>query len=260
MKILGELIRTNKSQKPKKTMNTQITINQLTELKLNGMAQAYQGILSLPILDQPTLHTAIAQITEAELQNRTHRKTQMFLKLSKLRYDALLEQIHCNVQRNFTKENLMALADCRFIDDAKNILITGATGCGKSYLACALGKQACALGYKTLYFGVARFIESIKQAKIEGTYNKLMNQLQKIDLLILDDFGLHPLDSGIRLAIFQILEDRYDRKSLIITSQLPVNRWYEYIDDPTLADAIMDRMAVNAHRIELKGESLRKKN
>jgi DNA replication protein DnaC len=153
----------------------------------------------------------------------------------------------------------MKLADGLFIERAENILITGATGCGKSYLACALGRQICSLGHRVLYFGMNRFLERVSQSKLDGTFIKLLNQIEKTHLLILDDFGLTPLDNISRLAILQILEDRYGKKSIMITSQLPVVKWYDFIGEPTLADAIMDRLAVNAHRIELKGESLRKK-
>lgn len=241
-------------------MNTQITLDNLAKLNLRGMAKVYTGILSMPIHEHPSMDHLMARLTQAELQERADRKTQLFLKVSKLRYNAILENIYCNVQRNFTKENLMALADCRFIDRAQNILITGATGCGKSYLACALGRQACTLGYKTAYFGMARFIEKIAQSKLDGTYVKFINYLDKTKLIILDDFGLHPMDTNTRLALLQIMEDAYAKRSIIVTSQLPVANWYEYLDDPTIADAIMDRLAVNASKIELKGESLRKKN
>jgi len=153
----------------------------------------------------------------------------------------------------------MTLADGLFIDRAENILITGATGCGKSYLACAIGRQVCSLGYRVIYFGMNRFLEKVSQSKLDGTFIKMLNQIEKTHLLIFDDFGLTPLDNISRLALLQILEDRYGKKSIIITSQLPVVKWYDFIVEPTLADAIMDRLAGNAHRIELKGESLRKK-
>jgi len=241
-------------------MNTQITLDYLTKLKLPGMVKTYQAMLSMPVHEQPSIHELMARMAEAELQERVNKKTEMFLRLSKLRYNAVLEQVHCNTQRDFTKENLLALVDCSFINRSENILITGATGCGKSYLACALGRQACALGYKTIYFGMTRLIEKITQSKLDGSYVKFINLLEKTNLIILDDFGLHPLDTTLRLALLQILEDGYGKKSIIITSQLPVNKWYEYIEEPTLADAIMDRLAVNATKINLKGESLRKKN
>ena len=130
---------------------------------------------------------------------------------------------------------------------------------GKSFLACAIGRQACTLGYRTLYFGINRFLENITLSKLDGTYIKLLNKIEKTSLIIIDDFGLHPLDGTTRRAILQILEDRYGRKSTIIVSQLPVESWYEYIGESTISDAVMDRLAGNAHRFELKGDSLRKK-
>lgn len=239
-------------------MNTQETVGQLKQLKLKGMMQAYEALLSLPTHQQLTLHQAVARLTEAEIQHRSHRRTQMYLKLSKLRYNAVLENIQCSEQRNFTKDQLAYFADGTFIERGENVLITGATGCGKSYLACALGRLSCELGYKVLYLGMTRFLERINQGKLEGNYLKLLNQIEKNNLLILDDFGLHPLDNTTRLALLQILEDRYGAKSLIVTSQLPVKAWFEYINEPTLADAIMDRLSANANKVELKGESLRR--
>lgn len=240
-------------------MNTQITLDHLSELKLQGMARAYQAVLSMPVQDQPSLNQFMARLAEAEIQHRTQKKTEMFLLQSKLRYNAVLEQVYCNVNRNLSRENLMAIADCSFIERSENLLITGATGCGKSFLACAIGRQACTFGYRTLYFGINRFLEKISSSKLDGSFIKLLNQIEKTHLLILDDFGLHPLDTVTRLALLQIMEDRYGKKSVIITSQLPIAKWYEYIGESTIADAIMDRLAVNAHRIDLKGESLRKK-
>ena len=241
-------------------MNTQITIDHLTQLKLHGMVRAYETILSMPVQDQPSISQFLARLVEAENLDRARKKTEMYLLQSKLRYNAVLEQVHCNDARNLSKERLMTIADCSFIDRAENLLITGATGCGKSYLACAIGRQACSFGYRTMYFGINRFLERISCSKLDGTFIKLLNQIEKTHLLILDDFGLHPLDTVTRLALLQMLEDRYGKKSVIITSQLPVAKWYEYIGETTIADAIMDRLAVNAHRFELKGESLRKKN
>lgn len=239
-------------------MNNKQTLDQLTSLKLSGMAKAYQALMSMPLHEQLNPHEAVARLAEAELQHRTHAKTQMFLRLSKLRYNAVLEQIHCSPERNLGNEVLAQLADCSFIERAENVLITGATGCGKSYLACALGRQACTMGYKVLYLGMARLLEKVAHAKLEGTYVKMLNQMEKVQLIILDDFGLQQLDNNLRLALLQMLEDRYGKKSVIITSQLPVGKWHEYIGEPTLADAIMDRMTANAHKIELKGESLRR--
>jgi DNA replication protein DnaC len=240
-------------------MNVQTTVDQLRKLKLQGMLRVYETSIAAPLHEQVSADMLVARMAEAELQYRTNKKTELYLRQSKLRYHAVLEQVYCNAERNISMEQLMKLADGLFIDRAENILITGATGCGKSYIACALGRQACALGYRVLYFGMNRFLEKVTQSKLDGTFIKLLNQIEKMHLLILDDFGLTPLDNVSRLAILQILEDRYGKKSTIITSQLPVMKWYEYIAEPTLADAIMDRLAGNAHRIELKGESLRRK-
>lgn len=239
-------------------MNTQATLDQLRQLKLHGMAQAYDGTLTLPSKEQPTANELLARLTEAEMQYRTFQKTQIYLRLSKLRYDAVLDQVQCSPARNFTRDQLLSLSDCSFIQRAQNILITGATGSGKSYLACALGRQACMLGYRVIYFGMNRLLEQIGQSKLDGTFLKLLNQMEKAHLLIFDDFGLNPLENIVKLALLQLLEDRYDRKSTIITSQLPISKWYEYLGEPTVADAIMDRLSANADRIELKGESLRK--
>lgn len=240
-------------------MNHQITLNQLHELKLKGMANTYQVVLAMPVGQQPSLHQFIARLSEAEIQHRKQVKTASYLKLSKLRYDAVLEQVHCNAGRNLSSDQLLSVADCAFIQRAENILITGATGCGKSYLSCAIGRQACTFGYRTLYLGMNRFLEKISQTKLDGTYVKLLNQIEKTDLLILDDFGLQPLNSIARLALLQMLEDRYGKKATIISSQLPVDKWHTCIGDSTVADAILDRLSGNAHRFELKGESLRNK-
>ena len=229
------------------------------QLKLHGMAQAYGTTLTLPSHELPTAHELMALMVDAEQNSRTHQRTQLYLKLSNLRYDAVLENLQCSPTRNLARNQILALADCAYIQRAENILISGPTGCGKSYLACAFGRQACTLGYKALYLGMNRFTEKLALSKLEGSYIKLLNQIEKVPLVILDDFGLTPLENQVRVALLQVLEDRYGKRSTIITSQLPVNKWHQYINEPTLADAIMDRLSGSAHRFELRGESLRKK-
>jgi DNA replication protein DnaC len=235
------------------------SLQSMKRIKLNGMAAAYEAILGLPVNQQPQAHELIAALIDAERQHRQHRRMEMFLRLSKLRYAATLPDIECSPQRNLTKEQLAQLADAAYIERGENILITGATGCGKSFLACALGHQACVLGYRTLYFNLNRLTEQIAIAQADGTLIKWLNRMKKAPLIILDDFGLQPISHHVKLVILQILEDRYEQAATIISSQLPVAKWYEYLDEPTLADAILDRIIPRAHRIELTGKSRRKK-
>lgn len=240
-------------------MDTQSTLESLQHLKLHGMANRYEAVLAQPVHQQPDHHTLLALLAEAESLYRLNKRTEMYLKLSKLRYNAMPEQVHCGKGRGLEKEQLIVLCDGMFITRAENVLISGATGCGKSYLSCSLGTQACKLGFRTLYYSMNRFMEALAASKLDGSYIRWLNQIAKMPLLILDDFGLQQMDHPTKLALLQILEDRYGNGSTIITSQLPVSKWYEYINEPTIADAILDRLTASAHKIELKGESLRKK-
>lgn len=240
-------------------MNQQATLEQLRELKLHGMARRYEAVLSTPLHEGPEPHELIALLSEAENAYRLHQRTQLYLRLSRLRYQASPEQIQCSAARGITKEMLLTLCDGSYIGKSENLLVTGATGSGKSFLACALGRQACMQGQRCLYYSMNRFVEALAAARLDGSYIKWLNQIQKTPLFILDDFGLQPLSHDMKLTLLQILEDRFLVGSTIITSQLPVAKWYEYINEPTLADAICDRLTANAHKIELKGESLRKK-
>ena len=240
-------------------MNTNQTLQQMQLLRLQGMHHAYRSQLELPMNQQLESHDLVAQLVQSEQLSRANEKTAYYLKLAKLRLPATIEQIECAAGRNLTKQQLAVMAEGRYLQQGENVLITGSTGCGKSYLACALGHQACLQGYKTTYLNMNRLIEKVTLSKLDGSYIKLLNHLEKQTLIILDDFGLQNLTQEIRLTLLQLLEDRYGKKSIIITSQLPIAKWYEYINDPTLADAILDRLTANAHRIELKGESLRRK-
>lgn len=240
-------------------MNNSQTLEQLKALRLSGMYDHYKHLLNLPAHEHPDAHQLLAMIVQAEQLWRTNRKTERYIKEARFRYVAALESLDFHPDRQLEKTLIYALADCNFIGKGENILITGATGCGKSYLATAFGQQACSMGYKSLYLSLPKLNEQLLMSRADATYQKLLNKLARPDVLLLDDFGLAPVDQQLRLALLQILEDRYAQKSIIITSQLPVNAWYDYLGDPTLADAIMDRMSARAHRIELHGPSLRKK-
>lgn len=228
-------------------------------MRLAGMHHAYRSQLDLPLNQQLETHDLVAHLVQSEELMRANEKTAYYLRLAKLRLPASVEQIECSASRNLTKQQLALLTEGNYLQQGENILITGSTGCGKSFLACALGHQACIQGYKTTYLNMNRLIEKVTLSKLDGSYIKLLNHLERQTLIILDDFGLQPMTQEIRLTVLQLLEDRYGKKSIIITSQLPVPKWYDYINDPTLADAIMDRLTANAIRIELKGESMRRK-
>jgi len=234
------------------------TLESMRQMKLGGMASNYEAILELPVNQHPDNHELIAQLIDAEELYRSNKKMNMYIRLSKLRYSASLVHIDYAVKRNLKKEQITKLADGAYINRSENILITGATGCGKSYLACALGNQACIIGKRTLYFNLNRLTEEVALAKTDGTLIKWLNRIKKAQLIILDDFGIQPLTQSVLLIILQIFEDRYEKGSTIICSQLPVAKWHPYLADPTIADAILDRIVPNSHRIELKGKSMRK--
>ena len=234
-------------------MLTNQTVQQLQQLKLQGMALSYQAQLEIPVHQQMDSHELIAHLAQSELLTRTNERTAYYLKLAKLKLNAIPESIECSSTRNITKQQLNTLLQGQYIQSGEPVLITGPTGSGKSYLACALAYQACLMGHRTVYFNMNRFIEKILLAKLDGSYLKQINHFERTPLIIFDDFGLQALDQHSKLALLQILEDRYAKKSVIITSQLPVAKWYEFINEPTIADAIMDRLTAKAHRIELKG-------
>lgn len=239
-------------------MNRQSTLETMRTLRLTGMANRYQSILEMPIHQQPDASIILAQLIEAEDLYRNNRKMISAVKNARFRYQANLNDIICTGERNLSKDTLAALSDCSFIDRGENIIITGATGCGKSFLASAIGYQACLKGKKVAYFSLPKLLSKLKSDKLDGGFRKELERLETKNLLILDDWGLTPLDIQARLALLQIVEDRHNKYATIITSQLPVSVWHQYINENTIADAILDRIIHQAHRIDLKGESLRK--
>jgi len=212
-----------------KPMNREQTLHQLIELGLHGMAEGYEAIIKLPINKQPEGHMMLAQLAEKEYYNKKNKRQELYLKLSKLRYKSTLEDVTCSPKRNLSKETLTNLADCMYIK---------------------MGYEACAKGIKAMYFNMNKLTEQILLSKVDGTYLKLLARLEKYPLLVLDDFGLQTINKELALAILQILEDRYNKKSTIIVSQLPVDKWAQVISDPTIGDAIVDRIIYNAHRTE----------
>lgn len=239
-------------------MNRDDIIRGLKKLKLQGMASEAEGLLRIPVNMRPSMEITLQKLIEAETRTRDDNRTSRLLKAAKLRFKANVEDIKCSVERNLTQEQLGSLVDCNFVRNGENLLITGQSGCGKSFIACALGYQACTLGMKTLYLSMNHFVEILRKHAALGQKEEFIQSFEKIDLIIFDDFGLHEMDAQTRIMLLTLLEDRYERKSLIITSQLDVSMWYDYIAEPTLADAIMDRLINTSHHIELKGQSMRK--
>jgi len=234
-------------------------LNQMSYMKLHGMLRSYQAMLDTNQHHDLTHDEVINILIQSEWEDRENKKIGRHLRLAKFRYAATIEEINFTASRGLDKTQVLRLSDGSFIKKKENILITGATGVGKSYLSSALGHQACQLGYRTLYFNTQKLFGKLKMLKADGSYPREMSRIEKYDLLILDDFGLAPLDNIARMMLLEIIEDRHSSKSTIISSQLPVAKWYEVIGESTVADAILDRMVHTAHRIELKGESLRKK-
>ena len=239
-------------------MNNVATLEKMKQMRLSGMATAFQTAIETRSNQDMTADDLLSYLIESEYEERNNRKIKRSLETARFRYQASVEEINFHNQRNLDKNNFLRLADLTFIENKENIIITGKTGVGKSYLSSALGHKACINGYKVMYFNTGKLFSKLKMSGADNTYIKEIKKIEIQDLIILDDFGLHPLDNQTRLYLLEILEDRHGKKSTIITSQLPVTNWYEIIEDSTIADAILDRMVHTSHRIELNGESLRK--
>lgn len=239
-------------------MNTE-TLELMKKMRLHGMHRAFKTSIENGKTEEATPDELVSLLLQSEYDERANRKLERGLMNARFRYKSSIEEIDYNPKRGIDKNQLHRFADGTFIAKKENILITGSTGTGKSFLCSALGHQACLLGYKVLYTNATRLFAQLKMAKADGSAIKEMNKMEKQDLLIIDDFGIQPFDAASRLSLLEIIEDRHGKRSTILTSQLPVKQWYDVIGDKTIADAILDRIVHDAHRIELKGESLRKK-
>lgn len=235
------------------------TLQKMRQLKFFGMVRAFKTSMEQDKLKSMTADDLIAFLIESEWDDRNNRRITRNLRNAHFRYKTGIEQIDFENNRNLDKNQIMRFVECKFIDKAENILITGSTGIGKSFIASAIGNQACMLNYNVLYTNTAKLFTKLKMSKADGSYIKEIARIEKQDLLILDDFGINPFDNLSRSFLMEIIEDRHGKHSTIITSQLPVSGWYDVIAEKTIADAILDRIVHDAHRIELEGESLRKK-
>lgn len=234
------------------------TLEKLYSLRLWGMARGWEEQMRMPDLRELAFEERFGLLVDREMTERRDLRLRVRLKTARLRLTASVEDIDFRQPRGLDKGLLLELASCAWIKERQNVLITGPTGVGKSYLACALGNKACREGYRTLYTRLPRLLQELHIARGDGRYGKVLASLARTDLLLIDDWGLAPLDDHGRRDILEILEDRHDVRSTIVSGQLPVSGWHEMIGDPTLADAILDRLVHNAHKIELKGESMRK--
>jgi DNA replication protein DnaC len=237
----------------------ELTLQKMKQMKFYGMVRAFRTSTENGSMAQMTSDEMVSLLITSEWDDRNNRRIERQMRNARFRYKANIEQLHFDINRNLDKNQLMRMADCTFIQRKENLLITGSTGIGKSYIASAIGNQACTLGYKVLYANTTKLFTRLKMAKADGSYIREIAKIERLDLLILDDFGLQPLDASNRSVLMEIVEDRHGNRSTIITSQLPVAQWYEVIGEQTVADAILDRIVHDAHRMDLVGESLRRR-
>jgi DNA replication protein DnaC len=239
-------------------MLTHPTLEKLLALRLFGMARAFEDQQRLPEIESLSFEERLGLLVDREMTDRENRRLKTRLRQARLRQQAALEDVDFRHPRGLDKSLIAQLSSCRWVDQHHNILITGPTGCGKTFLACALAHKACREGYTVRYLRLPRLFQDLQIAKGDGRYPKLLAALAKTDLIVLDDWGLAPLTDEQRRDLLELLEDRHGLRSTLVAAQLPVDKWHARIGDPTLADAILDRLIHNAYKIPLKGDSMRK--
>lgn len=234
------------------------TIEKLYAMKLNGMADAFQQQLQQPDINELCFEDRFALLVDRQWTFKEDRRMKRLLGNAKLKINGCIEDIDYKTPRGLDKSVILRLADCHWILNAQNVIITGATGVGKTYLACALANRACRMGYSAFYIRIPRLFQELAIARADGSYPKIIKKLTKAKVLILDDLGLVPMTAPERRDLLEVIEDRHGLASTIVSTQLPIEDWHENIRDPTIADAILDRLIHNAHKINLKGGSMRK--
>lgn len=239
-------------------MLTHPTLDKLQRLKFIGMATALAEQMTMPDIEELAFEERLGFLVDREITERDNRRLSSRLRRARLKHNAALEDIDYRHPRGLDKSLIQSLAACQWVTEHLNILLTGPTGIGKTWLACALAHKACREGYTALYLRLPRLLQDMAIAKADGRYPKLLTSLAKTDVLILDDWGLAKLTAENRRDLLEILEDRHGVRSTLATSQFPIDKWHDIIGDPTLADAILDRLVHNAYKINLKGGSMRK--
>ena len=234
------------------------TLEKLYHMKLNGMAEAFKEQILQPDLAQMSFEERFALLVERHWTWKEDRRMKRLLSLAKLKINACIEDIDYRAPRGLQKSVILQLSSCDWVRNAHNVIITGPTGAGKTYLACALANRACRMGLSAFYIRIPNLFQDLAIARADGSYSKIMKKLLRAKVLVLDDFGLSPMSAQERRDLLEVVEDRHGFTSTIVAAQLPIEHWHENIRDPTIADAVLDRLVHNAYKINLKGESMRK--